>query len=234
MSTDMNFDKEFELALKGIISSYQNAPKLNIKPAQNTYNNEELRITNASKIATDFAIYPRTKKFNIIIKNTILNNMDKLYSAADYKEESEQIFSYELCADIEESFKRKSREKADFIICLYDRSKGKLLAFATILIKDLIVPSDIYKHYLYIDLICSNPAYKYAGTILIEFIHSLAINNQMYKVSLNSVPQSVNFYKKRGYKENFIHRSPNLTSMTWMRSQKAGKRLRKTRKHKRN
>jgi hypothetical protein len=183
--------------------------------------------TNIKTFKTYFAIFPRIKNFKEIIVNIPENT--EITDNKDYIEKSKMIIKENICAGgLLERHVMMSIIQADFIVGLYKKSEDNendiLVSFAAIKIKDN----------LYIDTICSRPEYKNGGQLLLNYIHSLALENNIHEVSLNSVPESKNFYLKLGYTGTPPKNKYSLIPMK-KTLQKAGKRFRKTlRRRRRN
>lgn len=217
-----NLNEEFQKKLNALIKQYKNlstTPLNNI--SSNTYSNE-LKIINTKNIDIYKIISPRTKRFNKIIKHPGLNNLDSIDLVDNFYQLSKLAINSSFCTDIEPTYVNKSIKKSDFVVYIFNSNTNELIGFVSIIIKDLPVKSSEYSYFLYIDLICTHPNYKGVGSLLIEYIHKLAVTNEMYKVSLNSVPMSVNFYKKMGYTKNILPRGINLVSMSWFRKTERG------------
>jgi hypothetical protein len=220
----MSTNEEFNKILKKIIKKHTNKPKFNITNTVRNVKtpiNIDLGAKNVRLLKTVKVIFPnpKSKHFTEIIKNTLLGEEDILHNSNDYTYFSNIILQSGLCLDLDYRYVIDSVYRADFIVAILDEQNDEIVAYATILIKNISAGNK----YLYIDLICSNPTYKRSGTMLIQYIHSLATENGMNTVSLNSVPQSIGFYEKQGYTTNNIDTIPGLISMTWKKPQKAGR-----------
>jgi len=116
----------------------------------------------------------------------------------------DENFKY-FCAGINPLYVLRELKTCDVLMIAYEPEKKKrILGFAAMTIEG--------PGHLYISIICTNNNYKGMGGMMLDKIKDFAslmqthdgyvMNYPAYKITLNSVPDMVGFYKKQGFEVN--------------------------------
>jgi hypothetical protein len=108
---------------------------------------------------------------------------------------ADDIQKSNYCVGVDESYKNKEINAASFILCMYVYDKSYNERFVGFMIVKVL-----RKGTLYLDVLCTNTTkYKYAGSVLMDYLEKIRQVRKSRGILLNSIPEAVGFYERLGF-----------------------------------